>query len=186
MDKRYFSLSILTTMIVSISFLGCDHKDETNESMTVDSKMPESSPSAEEPSLASESVSPPDKQEEIKPKTIPAGNKVIITGQLVKKDGSPFPSGHVTVHESKDGNAVFEVGEGGTWLNPGCKVDNEGRFTLELDLDVFEGIEEFTLLAILNPNLPKLSPLRDRNGAIITFTLSEHVKTADLGEIVVE
>ena len=48
-----------------------------------------------------------------------AGNKVLITGQLVKKDSSPFPSGHVIVHESKDGNAIFKVGEGGTWLNPG-------------------------------------------------------------------
>ena len=51
---------------------------------------------------------------------------------------------------------------------------------------MFEGVEEFMLQAILNPNFPDLSPLRDRNGAIITFKLSEHVKTIDLGEIVVE
>ena len=115
------------------------------------------------------------------------GNKVIITGQLVKKDGSPVTYGHVEVNEwVEEGNKYrIRVGEGGIYLNPGCKVDDEGRFTLELDLDVFEGAEAFAILARLGP-FARESPLRNRNGNIIVFEFSEGAKNLDLGQIVVE
>ena len=186
MDKRFFLLSILTTMIVSISFLGCDHKDKTNESMTVDSKIPESSPSAEEPSLASESVSPPDEQEESKLKTIAAGNKVVITGQLVKKDGSPITYGSVEIYEIKGNAYSIKFGEDGVLLNPTCKVNDEGRFTLELDLDVLEGKEGFLIQARLGSFDTGRSPLQNSNGDLIVLEFSEGAKNTDLGKIVVE
>ena len=113
------------------------------------------------------------------------GNKVIITGQLAKKDGSPVTYGVVTVHELKGKQYLSEYGEDGVYLNPECKVDNEGRFTLELDLDVFEGAEAFVILARLGPFARK-SPLRNRNGDLIVFEFSEGAKNLDLGQIVVE
>lgn len=124
-----------------------------------------------------------------KPKTIATGNKVIITGQLVKKDGSPVTYGRVEINEwVEEGNKFrIKIGEGGIYLNPSCKVDDEGRFTLELDLDVFEGVEAFAILAELSENsFARWSPLRNRNGNLIVFEFSEGAKNLDLGQIVVE
>ena len=116
------------------------------------------------------------------------GNKVIITGQLVKKDGSPITYGRVEVNEwVEEGNKFrFRVGEGGIYLNPRCKVDDEGRFKLELDLDLFEGAEAFAILAHLSPMSTQDVPLRDPNGNLIVFEFSEGAKNLDLGQIVVE
>ena len=113
------------------------------------------------------------------------GNKVIITGQLVKKDGSPATYGRVEIDAIKGGKYIIKFGEDGVFLNPECEVDNEGRFTLELDLDVFEGAEAFAILARLDPFAQK-SPLRNRNGNLIVFEFSEGAKNLDLGQIVVE
>lgn len=128
-----------------------------------------------------------------KPKTIATGNKVIITGQLVRKDGSPVIYACINVYEFKDGKAWFKIGEGGIWLNPHCTIRREakGRFKLELDLDVFKEAEEFVIFASFDPypfatQDTQEVPLRDRNGAIITLKFSEPIKKLDLGEIVVE
>lgn len=125
-----------------------------------------------------------------KPKTIATGNKVIITGQLVRKDGSPVFYASIDVYMAKDGKTSFKIGEGGIWLNPHCTIGREakGRFKLELDLDVFKEAEEFVIFARFDPFDPFATqvPLRDRNGAIITLKFSEPIKKLDLGEIVVE
>ena len=124
-----------------------------------------------------------------KAKNINNGNKVIITGKLIKKDGSPVTYGRVEVNEwIEEGNKFrIKIGEGGIYLNPNCKVDDEGRFTLELDLDVFEGAEAFAILACLSPDpFAQESPLRNRNGNLIVFEFSEGAKNLDLGQIVVE
>ena len=131
-------------------------------------------------------------QQDDKTKTIATGNKVIITGQLVRKDGSPVFYASIDVYMVKDGKTSFKIGEGGIWLNPRCTIYREakGRFKLELDLDVFQGAEEFVLLAF-DPvafaiNRGKPWPLRDRNGATTTLKFPKPIKNLDLGEIVVQ
>ena len=114
------------------------------------------------------------------------GNKVLITGQLVNKNGSPVTYGRVEVNEwIEEGNKFrIKFGEGGIYLNPTCTVDDEGRFKLELDLDVFEGAEAFAILARLSPLSTQDVPLRDPNGNLIVFEFSEGAKNLDLGQIV--
>lgn len=117
------------------------------------------------------------------------GNKVIITGQLVKKDGSPVPYAYLGVHEFKDGKVTLKFGDGGIFLNPTCEIYKEakGRFKLELDLDVFKEAEEFVILARLSKDpFDQGVPLRNRNGNLITFEFSEGIKDLDLDQIVVE
>lgn len=116
------------------------------------------------------------------------GNKVLITGQLVKKDGSPVSYAYLGVHESKDGEVMLQFSDDGIFLNPTCEIYKEakGRFTLELDLDVFEGAEAFAILARLSPLSTQNVPLRDPNGNLIVFEFSEGAKNLDLGQIVVE
>jgi hypothetical protein len=134
-------------------------------------------------------------QQDDKTKTIATGNKVIITGQLVRKDGSPVTRASVSVKEFKDGKPRWEIvriGGRAMWLGPTCAIYSEakGRFKLELDLDVFQGAEEFVLLAF-DPvafaiNRGKPGPLRDRNGATTTLKFPKPIKNLDLGEIVVQ
>ena len=126
-------------------------------------------------------------QQAEEPKTPAAGNKVIITGQLVREDGSPVTHGNVGVYETKDGSTyTMRVVEAGVLANPGCNVDDEGRFRIGLDLDVFKDAEKFMLMARLGSFASSMSPLRDSNGTVIVFKFSEGAKNLDLGKIVVE
>ena len=109
----------------------------------------------------------------------------VSTDTTFKKDGSPVSYGVVEIDAIKGGKYIVKYGKDGVYLNPNCEVDDEGRFTLELDLDVFEGAEAFAILARLDPFAQK-SPLRNRNGNLIVFEFSEGAKNLDLGQIVVE
>ena len=132
---------------------------------------------------------PTQAQQVDKPKTIATGNKVIITGQLVKKDGSPLSYAYLGVHEFKDGEIMLQFSDGGIFLNPTFEIYKEakGRFKLDMDLDVFEGAEAFAILARLNPDpFAQNVPLRDSNGVVIVLDFSEGARNLDLGEIVVE
>lgn len=132
-------------------------------------------------------VMPAQAQKVEKPKNIAKENIVIITGKLVKKDKSPVTDGRLTVYVYREGKIIVEYKKG-RLVNPTSKVDNEGRFTFEIDLDffkeAFEGAEEFVIGATLD-SFSKRTLLRNHNGVIITFKFLGP-QNIDLGEIVVE
>ena len=111
-------------------------------------------------------------------------NRIIITGTLVRKDGSPVTHASLTLfpYDPSTGKISSVYGSNGKYLNPTCKVVEEGQFKLELDPDLFPDAKGFIIgmRPDQDPFGRKQSYMQNNKGNLLFFT---PVKDLDLGTI---
>ena len=112
-------------------------------------------------------------------------NKVVIRGNLIRKDGTYVKNYIVQFFELSGNGYKLKIREGKI-INPESITDNHGQFKIDVDLSIFESSEGFTILARPNQFNSKLSPLQDRDGNIVRFKVAGDIKDIELGKITVE
>ena len=115
-------------------------------------------------------------------------NEVVITGKLVRTDGSPLSGESVWGLFGK--TQSISVGENGVLLNPATTTDEQGHFTLKLDRAVLDDEDEEMVIALSRfpPGqfTSRFTPLTDEKGAAIGLVFKPDVRNFDLGTITVK
>jgi len=105
--------------------------------------------------------------------------KIVVSGTLVRKDGSPADGVSIAIHRIEGPRIIWDLDGKGTVTNPSAVTDAKGRFRIELDQAFLAKSREITLLK-------GFSQLKNSKGIPVTFVLDDQTQKVDAGTITIE
>ena len=106
-------------------------------------------------------------------------DKVVITGILVKKDGTIDSKQSIMLCQITSKGGCAWIFKDGILKNPMAYPKSNGSFKIEADRSFFAERQEFTMIYALKFKL-------ERNGLPVVIKIDKKTKTVDLGEISVK
>jgi hypothetical protein len=117
-------------------------------------------------------------------KTNISANKIIISGNIVDKDGSPVTDIIIQLFEIAGNQLKFQVQDGNVIKNPKSTTDSQGKFTIDVDVSTLKPSAEYTIVMRPNERLTgEFYPLSDRDKKLIKLRFAGDIKNIDFGQV---